>query len=287
MNYIERLKPEVNVRLFNENDVIGMIDPKVLHELTVDCQCDIQISTDETAVQVDVVKDDRIWSCLKVRDRSKDGKNWYPTRLTDWNFGKQEDEFTLLGRAFEVSSYWGHPMYDTRANMSDELSVFVKNPFSLIPFDNPTYREIEKWMNNWDKVQQILDYPHPGKISMQTLPGAVQYIKTIGNEILKKKGYDYSTSIPTWYHVSMLLDKYGYEYHNRSDKDCMDRLKSRLPGDLKKASWIMVLQYVNELAENNGISPEKLSGYVLRDEQGAIMKYPLSPDYNYWRYKVI
>ncbi len=112
------------------------------------------------------------------------------------------------------------------------------------------------------------------------------------------KGYLYLTSIPTWFHVAQGNLEKGFQFLMNSDKEKINRLKNSLEQrfphqtirDKIKLSWIVVFQYWAELAQSSHYSPEKLlleetgkSDFVLRDENGKILTYPLTPTYNLWQ----
>lgn len=282
---MEREQRETTIRKFGYEDVVAMIEPDVVGMLQTDFDCHFEVAMDETAVQVDLVNQDRWWLRFKVRDRLFDGTPSYtPTKLTEWDYGKPEDQFTL-GRAVETSSYWGHPGHPTTNYMRNELAQFVKNPFDAVPFDDPNPVKIANWHRLFEELQQVEDYPYPGKFTMQSLPGVWQYSQSEGSAIMRKLGYEYRTSNPTWYHISTLNDKYGFAYTDPADKTQIDKLKTLVSPDYKEASWQVVTQYVNKLTEENGLVPEEFTDTVLRDEKGNIITYPFTPEHTYWRHK--
>lgn len=82
----------------------------------------------------------------------------------------------------------------------------------------------------------------------------------------------------------------GFIYLDINDEKQIQKILSRLPQQTlhqrKIASWIVVLQFWAELAEKNGISPESLAEkeLILRDDDGRILTYPLTPEKNLWQY---
>ena len=270
------------IRNFTEDDVLSIIDLDQLAKLRKQ-GCSLDIKEDETAVQIEAVRDDQVWFLFKIRDRSVDGKSWKPTKLTHWDYSKPEDELKKE-KSFETSSYWGDPEYDTRSELGEDIASFVRNPFRFIPYELPHEELIQEWVAKWKQVQALPKIPFPGQFSTKTIPGMWEHISKTVPPIMGNRGYEQRMSVPTWNHVATLELKHGFDFLLPEDKVQFEELQERLPEERRTASWLTVLQFVNKLADDNGLLPENIVGKdkVFRREDNSIILYPFTLDHNLW-----
>ncbi len=249
------------------------------------------LEEDSTASAVSVFKkeDGMRWLYFKLRDRSSDGPSWNETPLTTWPYKHQDDCFNL-GKAVEQSRYWGHPKKPLTDVFEPELATFIINPFDALPYNNPTRDNLETWLEEWLSVYHNPQSPFPGQFSLAKIPGLANYMLEATKVLLQQKGYDYLTSVPTWLHVALLNKSYGFKFMYPQDEKRVYQLLKKLPHrtvkERKEASWITMLQFWAQLAENVGLNPESIiddPSFILRDEDGKILTYPLTPNRNLWQ----
>ncbi|MEK7066695.1 MAG: hypothetical protein AAB965_03965 [Patescibacteria group bacterium] len=251
---------------------------------------------DESSVQVRLVCEGVTWMKYRLRDRTLDGPGWKPTVLVDWDYSREVDRFTL-GRCVEESVYCLDPRFPLTRVFSKKEADFIRNPFALMPFDEPTEENLRGWLRKWKKAYIIGDTPFPGYFSLRNIPGARGKIATGVSEFLKSKGYEYLSAVPTWWHIAnMLRYHFGFKYVNGEDESKMELLRMRLPilgndeSARRRLSWVVMLQFWVSLVEASGFSPEGLGlnpSFILRDDDDKILTFPLSPERNLWMVKKI
>jgi hypothetical protein len=243
-------------------------------------------SHDEQNAQIKIMNNDQQVFLYKLRDRTRDGKSWKKTELCEWNYNHQND--VHKGIPVEQSRYWGHPEHPLTDIYDVEIAQFIKDPFDLIPYDNPSQTAMESWICKWKEViNNSPNIPYPGQQSLQNVAGLAQHIDKASTKVLKEKKYTHLTSVPSWVHIAQINRHYGFSFSFNQDRQHFDDFEKRLPEDKKLASWVGVLQFWNELADSNGIIPEDyVDKYaIIRDESRIVMTYPLSPERNLWQEK--
>lgn len=247
----------------------------------------IILESDEVSAQVKIVKGDLTWFRYKLRDRRFDGPEWKTTPLTDWTYGGQDDKFTL-GSAVEESVYCLDPRYPLTNEFSESQSAFTKNPFEALPFENPAKENLAAWLRRWQEIFSKKKPPFPGYFAIQNIPGARKHIHESVAPFLKQRGYDYLTAVPTWWHTARICGHLGFSYQYDCDRIIMEKLNLILPSETdvfrRKSSWVVMLQFWAEVAEKAGFAAEDFveKRFILRDESGKIMTFPLSPERNLW-----
>ncbi|NTU46878.1 hypothetical protein HGA88_04605 [Candidatus Roizmanbacteria bacterium] len=216
------------------------------------------------------------WFHYALRDRSKDGNKE--------GYNPQIDGIENEG-AVEESTYWLDPRESIYHHYPSEIASFIHNPFEALPFENPTKKALEDWIMLWNEIVQLKDPPHPGQYALQKIPGLRRNILENSLRVLREKNWQQLHAIPTWYHTQKLYNYLGYEYIHMADKARVEMMQEKLshvpePYD----SWIVMLQFWAELAEQNGVHPENYvpNAYILRDQSNQIITYPLSPEKNLW-----
>ncbi len=266
-----------------------------LGEVVADTGSKLYYDEDEFSAQVRVVCGELTWMRYRLRDRSLDGPGWKRTALVDWDYNREVDRFTL-GRCAEESVYCLDPRYPLTYRFSEAEASFIKNPFESLPFDNPNEVSLVEWLEQWRGIYVLGQYapeylPFPGYFCLQNIPGARNKIAVGVNRFLGAKGYQYISAVPTWWHTANMLRKhFGFSYQDSRDEAKIELIQSRLHAtndDLgrRKASWIVMLAFWAELAETSGFSPEALGAnpdFILRDDGGKILTFPLSPERNLW-----
>lgn len=273
-------------RRFEVQDFVRLLPLEQLKEVFPPEQFSHELEDDETAIKYSIHDAQRRrWLTLKLRDRQFDRPGrWFPTALTnEWGYNGPED--SIDGAAIETSKYWGDPRYPIGGFFPEEMSRFIENPFTALPHEAPTVENLLHWLNTWRDAIAHPQLPYPGQFSLYTVQGLNRYVfdqvKTLG----KERGYTYITAMPTWYHVAKINEHFGFSYHDPKDAEAMRKLDDRLLEDGHNASWIVMLQFWAELAEKSGVNPELYIDphYILRDETGTILTYPLRPDHNLWQ----
>jgi len=192
------------------------------------------------------------------------------------------------------------------------LAQFIDDPFSLIPFDNPTEHTITLWWKNWFQVVERglrgKEIPQPGQTCQRGFDGFFDTALHTSEELLKAKGFSHITAVPTWTYVLESFIKRGFDFVDKNHKsetlDFLRRIYSiSLQGggkleDLKPQnpliSWLSVAPFVLQLNPDYlptlGIDTQRQYSfqeifYKLRDAvyvDGEIKTYPLSPGRNLW-----
>lgn len=271
------------------NDLLRIVDTQAIRDIYLSNGFEMVFDEDEQNVQIDIRGDDRSWFFFKLRDRSTDGCDWKQTRLSNWHHQREEDAF-MKGRAVEQSRYWGDPEYPLTEKFDKEIAEYIINPFAELPYGDPWTKNMLTWLTKWQEVVSYHpDIPYPGQFSRKTVKGLARHINDQTLAVLKEKGYDYNTSIPTWLHVAQINRHFGFDFTYPEDKKQIEALERQLPDDPKLASWITVLQFWNELAEKIGMLPEEFitPEAVIRDDRLRIVTYPLTPQRNLWMEKKV
>lgn len=246
------------------------------------------LESDEVSVQIKVVKGDLIWFRYKLRDRRFDGPGWKTTPLTDWTYGGADDEFKS-GRAMEESVYCLDPRFPLTDRFAEKQAQFIRNPFDELPYSDPTKENLDNWLKRWKELMASAEVPFPGYFCLKNIPGARKNIHAGATELLRRKGYDYLTAVPTWWHTADICKFLGFDFQYGCDKETINRLNGKLSlfwkSDKKRLSWIVMLQFWAELAEKAGFIPENFEinrDFILRDNHGKLTTFPLSPQRNLW-----
>lgn len=267
-----------------------------LGEVVADTGSQIFYDEDESSVQIRVVLGDLTWMRYRLRDRSNDGPGWTRTALIDWDYDKEVDRFSL-GRCAEESVYCLDPRVPLTERFSLAEASFIRNPFDSLPFSQPSWRNLSRWLDRWKGIfdfgRHFPEYlPFPGYFCLKNIPGARNRIALGVNDLLRSKGYEYISAVPTWWHTANMLGlRFGFSYQNATDGVRIDLIRRKLPFggrteiDRRRASWVVMLQFWAELVEQSGLKPESFqigSEFVLRGEDGKILTFPLSPERNLW-----
>lgn len=250
--------------------------------------------SDPHASQLMIFDHDRPWFFLKFRDRRQDGPEWQPSELNTWPNTNPDDVFTR-GTAVEESTYWMDPAASIKQKRGQEYAKFVENPYDSLPRTDPTQKNLTEWLGRFRDVVNSQDNVFPGFYSFKTLPSSVReaiHHETTG--LLQSAGFDYLTRVPTWFHVAKSdTQKHGFRFTHEEDrsrfKQLSDQVKSVSPQDRVYSSWLVTLQFWNQLVEDQGGHPEHYVGgnNVFRDSSGNIITYPLSPQRNLWLEKKV
>ena len=249
--------------------------------------------SDDQAIQLTICDERRRWFEFKLRDRSHDGENWKPTPLCTWPNNHPDDAFSKVP-AVEQSKYWQDPNYPLTLLYPEKTAKFIENPFDSLPFENPTLPILLEWQRTWDEVTQTTPCLYPGSFSLKKIPRFSNQIMENTLNLLQKTGYSYLTSVPTWFHVAQHnTSHFGFEYMYPDDQKKVEQIANLLPQnnsvERAQASWIVMLQFWNELMEQNNHQPEDYidSRYILRDNDGQLITYPLRPERNLWLIKKV
>ncbi len=232
------------------------------------------------------------WFKYKLRDRSSDGPGWKTSPLTDWHYDHPDDRFPL-GSAVEESTYWLDPRYPITDVFADEAASFISNPFDALPYSDPTPEALQVWHGRWQEVVSHDQAVYPGFYSLKAIPELRRHILETSKDILKTKGYQYLTAIPTWFHTAKMYEHLGFSYIYESDAEAVAALSSRLPFTSRRerveSSWMVMRQFWAHLAETQGYVPEELAGdaTILRDDTGNLLTYPLTMERNLWMYQEV
>ncbi|MEK9132632.1 MAG: hypothetical protein AAB606_02930 [Patescibacteria group bacterium] len=272
------------------DEIMDVILQSEIKEVFDETKSQLLLETDEVSAQIKLIHKGRPWLRYKLRDRRFDGPGWKPSPLTDWTYGGADDKFTLGGRAVEESVYCLDPRYPLTDRFPPFEAAFITNPFEHLPFDDPQHSHLAKWVDNWLSVrmkEKLVAFP--GFFLLTHIPGVRKFIHNQVIALLKQKGYDYLTAVPTWWHTARICEHLGFIFQNERDRAIMDKLNARLPSgtprDRCNSSWVVMLQFWAELAEKNGIRPESFlpdKDLIIRDESGRIITFPLSPEKNLW-----
>ncbi len=250
--------------------------------------------SDDVSVQIKLANADRVWLRYKLRDRRFDGPGWKGSPLTDWTYGGADDVFPF-GSAVEESIYCLDPRYPLTDAFTARQAQFITNPFEELPYSNPTKDALSDWFRRWQEIVNKNNVPYPGYFYLNNIPGVRRYVHENITVLLKEKGYKYLTAVPTWWHTARICAHLGFVFQCEEDELVIDKLNTRLNFSTKeecaRSSWIVMLQFWVELVCGAGFSlsedfPEAVS-LVLRDERGAHLTFPLSPQRNLWlNYKI-
>lgn len=241
---------------------------------------------DEASAQLRIMRGDLTWFRYKLRDRRFDGPGWSSTPLTDWQYDKPVDIFSL-GSAVEESVYCLDPRYPLTDEFTEDQAEFIQNPFEALPFQGPTRDLLNGWLEQWHEVTALKTPSFPGYFCLKNIPGVRRHIHTAVASFIREKGYKWLTAVPTWWHTASICEHLGFWFLYRKDRERMNELGRKLPtGTRSFSSWVVMLQFWAELAESAGFAPEDFnvnSEWILRDTAGNIITFPLSPERNLWQ----
>ena len=271
----------------------GVIWSAKLEEICKETGSSIVLEEDESSVQIKIVLQNRVWFRFKLRDRRYDGPGWQPTSLTDWTYGGPDDKFGM-GSSAEESIYCLDPRFPLSEKFTESQARFIINPFEELPYEKPTKENLRDWLRRWKEVFASENLSFPGCFSLRNISGMRKYIHAKVTALLRNKGYEYLTTVPTWWHVAGICGYLGFKYQYENDRLAIDRLNKRLlsetPAQRVKSSWIVMLQFWIELVEKSGFTAEDFclnQSLVFRDDDGKLITFPLSPQRNLWMlYKV-
>lgn len=249
--------------------------------------------SDAQAVQLTVIdpsNPSRTWLKFKLRDRAHDGPNWRSTNLNLWPNMHKDDRLRRGTKVIEESTYWMDPKYSIEKKKGKTYADFVENPYEALPWEHPTQKNLGEWLGKFTEVVNAGDGVFPGFYSFKALPSQVRSEILGGTQdLLAAQGYDYLSRVPTWFHVYMSdVKKHGFKPTHSSDKadiqSLIEQLKSATPQDRVLSSWLVVLQFFNQLVADQGGKPEVFVGEknVFRKPDGSILTYPLSRERNLW-----
>lgn len=267
----------------------GVVVCREVKEVLEATRSEVVLENDEVSSQVKISHCGRTWLRYKLRDRRFDGPGWSPSSLTDWSYGRADDEFSL-GPAVEESIYCLDPRYPLSDRFEERLAQFIANPFEALPFSDPTRTNLDGWLGKWLRIFSEESPPFPGYFALRKITGARVAIHRNAVVFLYKKGYAYLTAVPTWWHTAKICNYLGFEYQYEKDRNQIEKLdRALLATDIserRKLSWIVMLQFWAELVESVGLMPENFSGverFILRDASRKLILFPLSPQRNLWQ----
>ena len=239
---------------------------------------------DEQSAQIEFINQRR-WFLYRLRDRSFDGIGWRKTKLVEWDYNKPTDVKDEKG--IEWSTYFGNPQSPLTDVFTEEEANFIENPLEALPFVNPNEENLLNWLRLYDAVVSKSEIP-PGGFFIRGVQDIFKRILKNTEYILADR-YERLWSVPPWYHIAKLHEFCGFEYFNEEDEMIVRKIETMVPPYIITASWIVVLQFWNKLVEEQGGIPEDYVGnhLVLRDEDGSIITYPLTPERNLWMVKEI
>ena len=260
----------------------------VLEKMVVSTGSSVILESDDVSAQIKIVLGVRVWFKYKLRDRKFDGLGWKVTPLTDWTYGGADDEFKL-GKAVEESIYCLDPRYPLSDQFTEKQATFIKNPFDELPYSNPTKENLDDWLKRWKEIMAFAEVPFPGYFCLKNIPSVRRHIHAGVIKLLRRKGYSYLTAVPTWWHTTNVCEFLGFIFQYNCDKESMKKLNDCLiplvPFDKRKISWVVMLQFWAELAEKAGFISENFEisrDFILRDNYGKLITFPLSPQRNLW-----
>lgn len=239
--------------------------------------------SDQTAAQVTIGD----WFLYKLRDRRQDGPLSSQTLLTQWSY-KHPDDTCFDGPAIEESTYWLDPRTKITEKFNTEDARFIINPFKELPINDPSSRNLEEWLETWEKLMENPYLVYPGQYAFENIPGLRRQILDRSKDVLQQEGYKYLDAIPTWIHNAGQYEHLGFSFLYDRDRESVGRLAKSLPVEDRDSriiiSWIVVRQFWAALAQQQGLKPEEFvaDDYILRDEDGALLLYPLTPERNLW-----
>jgi len=249
--------------------------------------------SDAQAVQLTVFDPEnpsRMWLKFKLRDRAHDGPDWKSSNLNTWPNMHRDDKLRRWTKGVEESTYWMDPEHSIERKRGKAYAEFVENPYEALPWEHPSERNLNEWLSHFKDVVNADQKVFPGFYSFQPLPAQVRADILSGTQnLLADQGYDYLSRVPTWFHVYMSdIKKHGFKPTHKADKLQIDELIKELkmvsPEDRAFSSWLVVLQFFNQLVEDQGGKPERYVGdkNVFRTADGKIITYPLSRERNLW-----
>ena len=283
------------IRRFSADQLTAALNHPLIEEVLREVPSSIHLGDDNTAAALEIrtLETGRKWFQLKLRDHELDGPNWKATSLSTWQCKSPVDIWAK--KAVERSRYILDPRYPLENDLIDpELVQYVKNPWEHIPYEDPTPEKINSWLDKWKTVVQRNQPIYPGSFYTKHINEYGNFVHQFSVDMLRNLGYEQLTSNPTWYHIAKLNEKRGYSYKERADSEAMAKMDLALSGlsnlDMARRSWVCTAQYMYQLIEENGQSPEHITqlhgidqSTVLRDTSGRIITYPLFPNKNLWQ----
>jgi hypothetical protein len=236
------------------------------------------------------------WFLYRLRDRRNDGPSFTRSPLTDWNYSGEFDVPPSDGLAVERSRYQGDPSFPLTNRFSPEVAEFIENPFEALI---ETKYGLNDWLNIWRLIFYGNDTVFPGQFSLVPFPSNIsRKLFNLTVNLLRESGYNYLTSVPSWWHVALSNLRRGFTFYYEEDRKIFERLQENLRslglsnqedlGIRMKSSWLVMLQFWAQRVEELGEIPESLlrpneRNFVFRDKNGNIITYPLSPERNLWQ----
>jgi len=225
----------------------------------------------------------------KLRDRRDDGIEWRQTELVDWHYGGPED-LPPKGRTIEESIYMLDPNFPLSDIFTPQEAVFISNPFAALPYHCPTEENLIKYFQQWCNIVTHDEVVYPRYFTRKNIPGLYHEIHERSTKLLKERGFNYLSAVPTWFHIAKLYEQLGFEYFDDNDagqiKLLTDKVSYKTGHERRISSWIITLQYWAKLTESVGWDPEQIAGEnVLRGKSGEILTFPLAPEHNLWMIK--
>ncbi|GEM_PF-5393548 len=274
--------------LLTAEDIRTIVSTPELEALCAETGSQAVYETDDVSAQLTI----GTWFRYKLRDRKLDGPSWKTTPLTDWSYKHPDDTF-LAGTGVEESTYWLDPRHPVTDVFDEETASFIGNPFDALPYADPNPEALQAWHKRWQEVVSHDQVVYPGFYSRKAIPELRRHILDTSKGILRQRGYQYLTAIPTWFHTAMMYEHLGFSYVYEKDAEAVAALASRLPftsrHDRVVSSWKVMRQFWAHLAEAQGQHPEELAGdaTILRDDGGKLLTYPLNMERNLWMYQEV
>lgn len=238
--------------------------------------------TDGMKVQMSRYHEGIRYQHYAIRDRSNDGPYWTPSRLDDWEYRQYRDVVTAP--TCELSVYSCTPETSIYKELPHDVAEIIQKPFDTIESYASTPEGRAYWLGV--VAHAIADGHYPGKHSRTTERTFRDAITSL-EQAAKKMGYEVATANPSWLHVVGMFARCGYSFTYPEDRHDMAEHRALLPDDMRTASWLSVVQYMNRAIEQCGDMPEAYSNMVVRDQSGRISLYPLSINRTLWMQKKI
>lgn len=283
------------------------------------------------------------YSKIVLRDRSHDGSpeatpphylqviNGYSAKdigerskklaFTTWSYSNPSDVIRTGQHAVELSIVSADPeqvLLDRLLKKNrlfvdpKQLSQFIDDPFSYIPFGFSDPKEIDLWWKYWfqvvDRGLRGKEIPQPGQTAQRGFEGFFKHTISASEKLAKECGYTHLTAVPTWTYVFHAFLENGFVPTNKKQAEEAfnflnslgktellngEQLSTHHPKD-PLFSWLAVAPYVIELNTNHmpnlGIDETREQRFQMLYmnlkkslQQGdTVLTYPLAPGRNFW-----
>lgn len=272
-------------------DLIETIWTPELERIKTETGSEIIPDLDESSVQVRLVHQGKTWFKYKLRDRRFDGTPvWKQTRLVDWSYDGEKDKFPFS--AVEESVYCLDPRYPLTDTFPPEIAEFITNPFSALPYEKPDKDSLLNWFHKCRTVMESESIVYPGYFTTHHIPGVRSNLHRTALRLVRASGYEWLTAVPTWWHTASICEHLGFNYYFSDDKLKILLIRQLLTDRFgedesetsrRRSSWIVMIQFWADLLVKSGLRLDRsMEKYILRDEAGQIITFPLVPGRNLW-----